>query len=146
MVLSGNTLVSNFSISPSFGIWKSIGRGYSSWSSQVYGFASHSRSFLHHPLGLRPVPRLQLHPFPSLHLLSWHLTALISAVDRRSLYKTPTRLPPSFWPSLMPLGHPLRRRLITVTSIYLSILPSGTALSPGIAPVCRSILSLPSSG
>jgi len=35
----------------------------------------------HHPLGLRPVARLQLHPFPSLHIFSWHLTGPFSVVD-----------------------------------------------------------------
>ena len=37
MVLSGNTSVSNFSTSSSVRIRKSIGRGYSSRSSQVFG-------------------------------------------------------------------------------------------------------------
>jgi len=85
-------------------------------------------------------------PLPSLHLLSWHLTALLSAVDLRSLYKNPPRLRPSFWPSLMPLWKTLRRPLSRVASIHRSIMPSGTASSPGIAPVCSSILLLPSSG
>ena len=37
MILSGNTSVSNFSTSSSFRIRKSIGRGYSSRSSQLFG-------------------------------------------------------------------------------------------------------------
>jgi len=69
-----------------------------------------------------------------------------SAVDLPSLYKNPPLLLPSSWLSLMPLWHTFWRPLIRVTSIHLSILQSGTASSPGIAPVCRSILSFPSSG
>jgi len=68
------------------------------------------------------------------------------AVDLRSLYKNPPRLRPSSWLSLMPLWHTLRRPLTSVTSIHYPILPSGTASSPGTTQVCRSILSLPSSG
>ena len=67
-------------------------------------------------------------------------------VDLRSLYKNPPRVRPSSWPSLMPLWHTLRRPLTEVASIHHPILPSGTASSPGTAPVCRSLLSLPSSG
>jgi len=90
-----------------------------------------SPSFFYHPLGLRPVAWLRLHTFPSRHLRSWHLTAPLSAVDLRSLYKIPPQLRQSSWPSLMPLWHTLRRPLIRVTSIHPFILPSGTASSPG---------------
>jgi len=83
---------------------------------------------------------------PSSHPLSWHLTALLPAVDLRSLYKNPPRLRPSSWPSLMLLWHTLQRPLTRVASIRRSMLLSGTASSPGTAPLCRSILSLPSSG
>jgi len=66
-----------------------------------------------------------------------------SSVDLWSQYKNLPRLRPSSGPSLKPLWHALRRPLIRVTSIHCPILPSGTASSPGTAPVCRSILSLP---
>jgi len=89
-----------------------------------------SLSFLHHHLGLHPIARLPLHPFPALHLLSWHLTAPHSAVDLRSLYKNQPRLCPSCGPSLMPLWHILRRPLIRVTCTHHLILPSGTLRPP----------------
>jgi len=65
----GNTSVSNFSTSSLFRIRKSIGRGYSSRSSQVLGSPSSSNPPFLHLLGLCPVARLQLHPLPC-----WHLT------------------------------------------------------------------------
>ena len=146
MVLSGNASVSNFTTSFSFRIRKSIGRGYSSRSSQVFG--SPSSSHLPSSTFLVFVPLLGYsysHPYSS-HPLSWHSTAFPPAVDLRSLYKNRPRLRPSSWPSLMPPWHTFRRPLTGVASIHRSILPSGTASSPGTAPVCRSILSLPSSG
>jgi len=83
----------------------------------------------------RPFPPPQLAPYCS-----------PPAVDLRSLFKNPPRLRPSSWPSLMPLWHTLRQPLTRFASIHYPILPSGTASSPGTAPVCRSIISLPSSG
>ena len=90
MVLSGNTSVSNFSTWCSFRIRKSIGSGYSSQSSPVFGLSFLLTSPSLHPLGLRPVARLQLHLPPPSHLLSWHLTAPLP----RSIfgYYTQTRL------------------------------------------------------
>jgi len=84
------------------------------------------------------------HPPPS-HPLSWHLTApFLRLIFGRY---TKTRLGYTRpWPSLMVLWHTLRRPLTRVASTHYPILPSGTASSPGTAPVCRSILSLPSSG
>ena len=146
MVLSGNTLVSNFNTSSSFRILKSIGRGYSSRSSQLFGSPSSS----HPPSStfLVFVPSLSYsYIYPHLFLppkLAPHCSP--PAVDLQSLYKNPPRLRPSSWPSLMPLWHTLRRPLTRVASIRHPILPLGTASSPGTAPVCRSILSLPSSG
>ena len=108
MVLSGNTSVSNFSASSSFRIRKSIGRDYSSRSSQVFG--SPSSSHPHSPtfLVFVPLPGYSYTHSPSFHLPSWHLTAPFSAIDLRSLYKNPPRLRPSSWPSLMPFWHPPR--------------------------------------
>jgi len=142
----GNTSVSNFSISSSFRIRKSIGRGYSSRSSQV--FESPSSSHPPSPTFLVFVPLLgySYTHSPSSHLPSWHLTAPFSMVDLRSLYKNPPRLRPSSWPSLMSLWHTHRRPLTRVATIHRPFLPSGTASSPSTAPVCRSTLSLPSSG
>ena len=77
MVLSGNSSVSNFSTSSSFRIRKSIGRGYSSRSSQVFGLPSSTHpplstllvfvrllgySYIHPPLS--PPPRLAPYCFP----------------------------------------------------------------------------------
>jgi len=75
VVLSGNTSVSNFSTSSSFCIWKSVRRGYSSRSSQVFG--SPSSSHLPSYTFLVFIPLLSYsysHPLSS-HPLSWHLTA-----------------------------------------------------------------------
>ena len=146
MVLSGNTSVRNFRTWSSLRFRKSIGRGYSSRSSQVFG-----RSFLLtspslHPLGLRPVARLQLNPPPPLPRPQLAPYCSLPAVDLRSLYKNPPRLRPSSWPLLMPPWHTLLRPLTRVASINHPILPTGTAPSPATAPVCSSILSLPSSG
>jgi len=146
VVLSGNTSVSNFSASSSFRICKSISRGYSSRSSQVFGLSFLLTSPSLHPPGLRPVARLQLHPSPP--FLPHQLAPCCSppAVDLRWVYKNQPRLRPSFWPSVIPLWHTHRGPHIRVSSIRYPILPSGTASFPGTAPVCRSILSLPSSG
>jgi len=145
VVLSGNTLVSNFSTSSSFRNWKSIGRGYSSQSSQVFGLVLPPHIILSPPswsssrcsvtatsTPLFPPPKLAPYCSPP-------------AVDLRSLYKNPPRLRPSFWPSLMLFWHTLRRPLIRVSSIRYPILPSGTASFPGTALACRSTLTLPSS-
>ena len=139
-------MVSNLSTSSSFCIRKSIGRGYSSRSSQVFRLSFLLTSPSLHPLGLRPVARLQLHPhlpFPPPQLAPY---CSLPAVDLRSLYKNPPRLCRSFWPSLMPPGHSHLGPLIRVSSICCPIQQSGTASFPGTAPACRSILSLPSSG
>jgi len=64
MVLSGNTSVSNFSTLSSFRIQKSIGRGYSSQSSQVLGSPSSSHPPSPTLLVFIPFTRLQLHPLP----------------------------------------------------------------------------------
>ena len=146
MVLSGNTSVSNFSTSYSFRIRKSIGRGYSSRSSQVFELPSSS----HPPISTLLVFVLMLgysyiHP-PASHPLGWHLTASCPRLIFRSLYKNPSRLRPSFWPSPMPFWHTHRRPLIRLSAIHYPILPSGTASFPGTAPACRSTYSLPSSG
>jgi len=85
-------------------------------------------------------------PIPRLPTASAGTLLLPPTVDLRSLYKNPPRLRPSSWPSLMPLWHTLRRPLTRVASIHCDILPSGTTSSQGTAPVCRSLLSLPSSG
>ena len=146
MVLSGNTSISNFSTSSSFHIRKSIGRGYSSRSSQVFGSPSSSLPPSSSFLVFIPLLSYSYTHSPSSHHPSSHLTAPFSAVDLRSLYKNPPQLRPSSWPSLMPLWHTLRRPLTRVASIYFSNLPSGTASSRGIALVCRSIHSFPSSG
>jgi len=83
-------------------------------------------------------------PLPPPPLLAPHCSP--PAADLRSLYKSPAWLRPSSWSSLMPLWHTLRRPLTRVASIHRPILPSGTASSLGTTLVCRSILSLPSSG
>ena len=146
MVLLGNTSVSNFSTSSSFRIRKRIGRSYSSRSSQLFRSPSSS-----HPPPTTFLVFILLLGYsythsPSSYPLSWHLIAPPLAVDLWSLYKNPPRLRPSSRLSLMLLWHTLQRPLTRVASIYRHIQPSGTASSPGTAPVCRSILSLPSSG
>jgi len=156
-VLSGNASVSNFTTSSLFHIRKSTGRGHSSRSSQLLGLVlPTSTSF-----GLHPVAQLQLHPLPQLApycLFGWnptapsrlpgsHISAALSpVVDLQSLYKNTPRLCPSSWPLLMLFWHGHRGPLTRVPSVHLPILPLGTALSPGTAPVYRSILSLPSFG
>jgi len=146
VVLSGNTSVSNFSTSSSFRIWKSIGRGYSSWLSQVFGLVLPPPILLPPPswsssccsvtatsTPLFPPPKLAPYCSPP-------------AVDFRWQYKNLPRLRPSFWPSLMPFWHTHPRPLIRVSYIHYPILPLGTASFPGTTPPCRSTLSLPSSG
>jgi len=146
VVLSGNTSVCNFITSASFRIRKSIGRGYSSWSSQVFGLVRPPHILLSPPswsssrcsvtatfTPLFPPPKLAPYCSPP-------------TVDLRSLYKNPPQLRLSFWPSLMPFWHTHRRPLIRVSSIHYLILQSRTASCPGTAPACRSTLSLPSSG
>jgi len=85
-------------------------------------------------------------PIPPLRTPSAGTLLLPHMVDFQSLYENPPSLRPTSSPSLMPLEHTLRRPLTRVASIHRHILPSGTASAPGTTPVCRSILSLPSSG
>ena len=75
VVLSENTSVSNFSTSSSFRIRKSIGRGYSTRSSQVSGsrYSSHPPSSTF--MVMVPLPGYSYTHSPSSHLASWHLTA-----------------------------------------------------------------------
>jgi len=94
MVLSGNTLVSDFSISSSFHIGKSIGRGHSSQSSQAFELPSPPYPSSTTLLVFVPLLGYSYTLFPSLHLFSWHLTAPFSTVDRRSLYQNPTSVTP----------------------------------------------------
>jgi len=127
-------------------IRKSISRGYSSRSSQVFGLSFLVTSPSLHTLGLRPVARLQLHPPPPFPPPQLAPDCSLPAVVLRSLYKNLPRLRPSSWPLLMPLWHTLRRPLTRVASTHYPLLPLGTASSPGPLPVCWPILSLPSSG
>jgi len=118
------------STSSLFRIRKSIGRGYSSRLSQVFGLSFLLTSPSLHLLGLRPVARLQLHPPASSHPPQLAPYCSPPAVDLRSLYNNPPRLRPSSLPSLMPLWPTPRRPLTLVASIHYPILPSGTASSP----------------
>ena len=136
MVLSGNTWVINCSTSSSVRIRKSLGHCYSSWSSQVFGLSFLRTSPSLHPLGLRPVARLQLYPPPPFPPPPLAPYCSPPAVHLRSLYKSLPRLRPSFWPSLRPLWHTPRGPRIRVSSIHYPILPSGTALFP--APLRRA--------
>jgi len=73
-VLSGNTPVGNLMTSFSFCIRKSLGRGHSSRSFQVFGLVLPTST----SLGLPPIARLQLYPPPHLAAycpLSLHPTA-----------------------------------------------------------------------
>jgi len=118
VVLSGNTSVSNFITSSSFRIRKSIGRGYSSRSSQVFGLVLPPHILLPPPSwSSSRCSVTATHTPPSSHTLSWHLTASRLRSIYRSLYKNPPRLRPSFWPSLMPFWHTHRGPLIRVSAI-----------------------------
>jgi len=117
MVLSGNTSVSNFSTLFPFRIRKSIGRSYSSRSSEVFGLPSSTQPPLSTLLVFVPLLGYSyIHP-PSSHPLSRHLTASHPRSIFRSLYKNPSRLRPSFWPLLMPFWHTHRGPLIRVSAI-----------------------------
>ena len=117
MVLSGNTSVSNFSTTSPFRIWKSIGRGYSSRSSQVFGLPSPTQPPLSTLLVFVTLLGYSyIHP-PSSHLLSWYLTASHPQSIFRSLYKNPPRLRLSFWRWLIPFWHTRRGPLIRVSAI-----------------------------
>jgi len=107
VVLLGNTSVSNFSPLSLFRIRKSIGRGYSSRSCQVFGspFSSHlpPSTFLvssRCSVTATPMPSF---PTPSSG------TLLLPPRGRSSvaIYKNPPWLRPPSWPSRMPLSHSL---------------------------------------
>ena len=102
MVLSGNTSVSNFSTSSSFRIRKSIGRGYSSQSSQVFGL-------------VLPPPILLLTPPPwssshcSVTATSLPLSPLPQLAPHCSLFRAPSLVaiqkPPSVTPVLLAIAN-----------------------------------------
>jgi len=119
VVLSGNTSVSNFSTSSSFRIRKSIGHGYSSRSSQVFGLPSPAQPPLSTLLVFVPLLGYSYIHAPSSHLLSWHITASHPRSILRSLYKNPPRLRPSCWPSLMPFWHTHQGPRIRVSAILI---------------------------
>jgi len=79
--LSGNTTLSDFSISSSFRIRKSIGRGYSSQSPQVFGLPSPPHSSSTTLLVFVPWLGYRCTLSPLSPPLSWHLTAPLSLVD-----------------------------------------------------------------
>jgi len=132
VVLSGNTSVSNFSISSPFRIRKSIGRGYSGRSSQVFGLPSSTQPPLSTLLVFVPLLGYSyIHP-PSSHLLSWHLTASHPRSIFRSLYKNQPWLRPSSWPSLMPFWHTHRGPLIRVSAILIPTCHQAPPRSPAL--------------
>jgi len=133
VVLSENTSVSNFSTSSSFRIRKSIGRGYSSRSSQVFGLVLPPHILLSPPSwSSSRCSVTATSTSPSSHPLSWHLTASRPRSIFRSLYKNPSQLRPSFWPSLMPFWHTHRGPLIRVSAILIPSCHQAPLRSPAL--------------
>jgi len=139
--------------SSSFGIWKSISRAHSSWSSQEFWLVLHSSTYLVFPrcsvtATLSPpsghiTAPAQLAPYCPFHPLLAPYCYLVGVVDLRSLYKISPRLHPSSWQLLNAALLSHRAGLFGVLSTPIVYLLPITSLFPGTASSSRPILSFP---